>query len=105
MGDLISRSALIEEINTWAMQCKSIAEISILGAVVSMVENQPTAYDVDKVVAELESKLATTWEKHTIESTRSDGYWIPIQSKYSGRIEELINAIDIVKRGGRDDMG
>lgn len=57
MSDLINRSSLIEELNAWAMQCKSIAEISILGAVVNIIENQPTAYNVDKVVEQLADEI------------------------------------------------
>lgn len=75
MGDLISRSALLKILKEWAdsnaMKGYDTA-YDVVQDCISVVETQPTAYDVEKVEAELKEKL-------------------PI---YTGK------AIDIIKRGG-----
>ena len=58
MGDLISRSALIEDIEK---RCSTISIDSELykivhGCIVGLVQTQPTAYSVDKVVVKLEEE-------------------------------------------------
>ncbi len=45
MSDLISRSKLLKEIETWGGCVEALHEY---------IENMPTAYDIDKVVEELE---------------------------------------------------
>lgn len=45
MSDLISRSQLLKEIETWGGCVEALHEY---------IQNMPTAYDVDKVVDELE---------------------------------------------------
>ena len=51
--DLISRSALIEVLKN-PLTFETQLEVTI-DDLITIVENQPTAYDVDKVVAELEN--------------------------------------------------
>lgn len=60
-NDLISRSALLEEINNFSMRITGSANAMALvimdetkKSIMRMVEEQPTAYDVDKVVEQLE---------------------------------------------------
>lgn len=45
MSDLISRSQLLKEIETWGGCVEALHEY---------IQNMPTAYDVDKVVEQLE---------------------------------------------------
>ena len=47
MSDLISRSQLLKEIETWG---------GCVDALHDYIQNMPTAYDIDKVVEELEQK-------------------------------------------------
>ena len=47
MGDLISRSQSLKEIETWGGCVETLHEY---------IQNMPTAYDVDKVVEELEKR-------------------------------------------------
>ena len=82
MSDLISRSDLIEAFDE--------NDLFLPEVVKKLIENQPTAFDVDKVVKELE-------EKRTCEDFGTCNYcqyrWCPL---------ELLDAdetIDIVKRG------
>lgn len=63
-------------------------------SIYKMVENQPTAYDVDKVVDEL--KFAT--KKGVLNVCDFTG---PLGTeKYKGSFVNTQHAIDIVKRGG-----
>ena len=48
MSDLISRSQLLKEIETWGGCVESLHEY---------IQNMPTAYDINKVVEELEKEL------------------------------------------------
>lgn len=78
MSDLISRSALINKIRGIVPSSQDVDFI------VRLIEEQPTAYDVEKVVAELE-------EEKTMAYDNWDG-----GSSYKAYSQ----AIDIVKRGG-----
>lgn len=83
MGDLISRSEVIDTILTENQRCiTSTGHEMSISMICDFILNQPTAYDVDAVVAEL--------EKDTTCRFRLDGY-IP-KSK----------AIDIVRNAGKD---
>lgn len=68
--------------------------------ILEMIDEQPTAYDVEKVVAELEYELELTREAQTIECRNNDGYGTPLQAKFSGEIGALLKAIEIVRKGG-----
>ena len=67
MGDLISRSALIEELHhmiEWDVELKQ--DYEYLG-IDDCIRSMPTAYDIEKVVAELEerrSKFDCKYCKH-----------------------------------------
>ena len=56
MSDLISRSALIEEIKSLSivLNGKQIFSDDAKDTVLRIIKEQPTAYDVNKVVEELE---------------------------------------------------
>ncbi len=111
MGDLISRSALIEWINKQREQVtkKQVAgtdgSIFTRETLVTMqrcistfetkINNMPTAYNVENVVAELEKEIQWAETHGTSADFRK------------GRISGLKTAIrltnDIVKRGGVDE--
>ena len=84
MSDLISRSAVIELLRknmTNDIQDQIITENNI-----NLICAIPTAYDISKVVAELEEC--------------SDKYKISSCEYEQGKAFSYKNAIDIVKRGG-----
>lgn len=92
---LIDADELILHLNDFMMQespidvqdIESINVCAVIKECIKAVEEQPTAYDVDKVVEELEEySNADEAERHGT---------IPVI--------ELDDAIDIVKRGGVDD--
>ena len=78
MSDLISRSKLLKEIKTWGGCVEALHEY---------IQNMPTAYDVDKVVEELE-KLADENYK---------AYCIAFNSDDRAEYDAYTNAIEIVK--------
>ena len=99
MSDLISRSQLIMRLSDYALQespndNESTGEQRISKMIydaiqncISCVEEQPTAYDIDKVVEELE-KLADESYK---------AYCIAFNSDDRAEYDAYTNAIEIVK--------
>ena len=86
MSDLISRSELIKFFKEHMRTAKDFREIII--NIIPTLENQPTAYDVDKVVEELERIRA----KETCNKEKCD-------TKEICRICVVDDAIEIVKHG------
>ena len=88
MSDLISRSALLEAMRKKEEEYESVMRTPNWWTAFDVIENQPTAYDVDKVVEEL--------------GERSKEYNSGV--RLHGKPEEMLtdDAIDIVKRGGAE---
>lgn len=55
MSDLISRKALIEALKSAKKNSHHLHELLFFDGVMAIVDNQPTAYDVEKVVEQLEN--------------------------------------------------
>lgn len=91
MSDLISRNKLIQHLNDWALQEAPFRDMEhnlIYNAIqecIKAVEEQPIAYDKDRVVAQLEnvSYLDDPW-----------------YSDERIKIIEEADAISIVQKGG-----
>lgn len=68
--------------------------------VIEVIEQQPTAYDVDKVVEQLENEKNnhTFWFKHSLYRDMAE-----IKERYEIICHELDKAIEIVRRGGTDE--
>lgn len=81
MSDLISRSQLLKEIETWGGGVDALHDY---------IQNMPTAYDIDKVVAELR-RMSGNGYRYV------DGDYVP-------PMIETKNAIEIVKKGIRKDI-
>ena len=66
----------------------------------SVIDAQPTAYDLDKVVEQLENKMQT--HKRVIEYEKKNG---TVTEEFQERkaVEVLEDAIEIVKGGGVDE--
>ena len=90
MSDLISRSELIKFFKEHIRTAKDFREIII--NLIPTIENQPTAYDVDKVVEELERIRA----KETCNKEKCD-------TKEICRICVVDDTIEIVKQCGVSD--
>ena len=81
MSDLISRSELIKHFEAIQQQENVVGLVFV--AMIDEIKEQPTAYDVDKVVEELDEYIA----------------------KIVGRKSALYQTImKIVKRGGKHDI-
>ena len=106
MNDLIRRSDLIMHLSDYALNAspndnESTSEQRISRMIynaiqncISYVENQPTAYDIDKVVEELNELDVTAikrYEGGTFGNYEGTDYYI-----------EKSRTIEIVKRGGKE---
>lgn len=83
MSDLISRSKVISVLEQ--LEEHSLTGKMDISNAIYLLEKQPTAYSVDKVVGELETDSSVK----LYGSGNSDNYLIPVKS-----------AIEIVKAGG-----
>lgn len=79
MSDLISRSSLINKIRGIVPGSQDVDFI------IGLIENQPTAFDTEKVVEQLES----------LRNAEADYYYAR-----SNDVIDREDAIDIVKKGG-----
>ena len=118
MSDLISRSELLKAMNNWdkfGFDCHGgLVRIDNTNNeeyvpfvpfvhyedMVNCVNNMPTAYDIDKVVEELESNSFITVKNEEVQTKRKD-----IQSYIAVEKEVVLlkDAIEIVKQGGASD--
>lgn len=92
MSDLISRSELIKELNKYCGNQRYLVSENIR----EIINNQPTSYDIDKVVEELEETKETSLEL------------VKLPKFLKKDLQELVNmcfdkAIEIVKQCGVDD--
>ena len=102
MSDLISRGALIEEIKSLniVLNGKQIFSDDAKDSVLRIINEQPTAYDIDKVVEELESNSFITVKNEEVQTKRKD-----IQSYIAVEKEVVLlkDTNEIVKQGGVAD--
>lgn len=88
MSDLISRSGLVKVLKDRATNEAIMGYMTaydVTNSIIDEVEEQPTAYDIDKVVEELETDSSVK----LYGSGNSDNYLIPVK-----------RAIEIFKQGG-----
>jgi hypothetical protein len=85
-GDLISKSELLESLNDW------IDENTDIKTILRWIEEFEIAYDVEKVVAELESF-----------ATLAEDRWVNGTSNFAYQEHKCwVKAIDIVHNGGKE---
>ena len=93
MSDLISRSKLIKELNKYCGNQRYLVSENIR----EIINNQPTAYDVDKVVEELEEAKCNVPVNRLLDDI------IKENPKELGQLIAYDKAIEIVKHGCVDD--
>ena len=93
MSDLISRSELIKELNKYCGNQRYLVSENIR----EIINNQPTAYDVEKVVEELKEA------KGNVPVNRFLDDIIKEKPKELGQRIAYERAIEIVKQGGVSD--
>lgn len=101
MSDLISRKAVLDKLKDFSDMYTLEEEARIvLEAIVRIVTEQPTAYDVEKVVAELEEEREYSYadfEEYVQEKSPC------LDAEYDDYFHRgLERAVVIVKRGGRE---
>ena len=98
MSDLISRSHLLEEIKSLSivLNGKQIFSDYAKDTVLRIINEQPTAYSVDKVVEELEKELSLA-DKEKERCTGENNLQFDSAKGYASGIS---TAIEIVKQGG-----
>lgn len=93
--DLISRSELYDELRnrlTWLMTYGDDVYSDVDSDIKNVIDNMPTAYDIDNVVKELEENASRHTKKY-ITSYGNNGY-------RDTKAISIHKAIEIVKRGG-----
>ena len=102
MGRLIDADKLYDDLADklkWLMGYGDDVYLSVGDDIRCAVANQPTAYDLDNVVDQLESELRLA-DKEKERCAREN----PLQfDSAKGYAMGLSNAIEIVKAGGTDD--
>ena len=88
MSDLISRSELIKELNKYCVNQRYLVSENII----EIINNQPTTYDIDKVVEELKENAS----RYTKKYTTSYGNNVYKDTKAIS----IHKVIEIVKQGG-----
>ena len=101
MSDLISRSELLKEIAKYKFGAISnnAEREYVKTTILNFIECQPTAYDIDKVVEELEERKAL--HERLVDYETKNG---TVTEKYQHikAIDVLNDAIEIVKRCGKE---
>lgn len=92
MSDLISRSKAISVLEQ--LEEHSLTGKMDISNAIYLLENQPTAYDIDKVVEELQENASRYTKKYTT-PYGNNGY-------RDTKAISIHKAIDIVKRGGKE---
>jgi hypothetical protein len=95
-NDLISRSALIEELKKCTCTDKHDERI-IKDFVVHIVEKQPIAYSVENVLIELEEKTELAYKRYMDSNSYN-----PATVRYQTQYTERKMCLDIVRNGGKE---
>lgn len=102
--DLISRKDLLgtEQLLMSDIVKNNPTARYILEQVLYDIENAPTAYDVDKVIEQLEKLISKEYEKpkNCDENGFGDGEEIYEDGRTQGKYEAYKKALEIVKAGG-----
>ena len=103
MSDLISRSELLKEIEKYKFGAISndIEREYIKNTILDFINFQPTAYDIDKVVEELEIRVNEA-NNNCLCEMHENGHTLDFENE-NGRIKGLKEAIEIVKQGDVSD--
>lgn len=93
MDDLIKRSAVIDVLKeTGIIQDNDLGHL-----VVDEIERIPTAYDVEKVVEQLDNRISSLDSKNKICMDAGD---FKSADKYADKMCEVIEIKEIVRKGG-----
>lgn len=101
---LIDADMLIEQFEKVKNESTCLADIAQIIGVQCVIDEQPTAYDPDKIVEQLEELKKAEQNKpdYCDENGFGDGEQIYDDGRSQGRCEAFGEAIKIVKGGGVD---
>ena len=94
MSDLISRSKVISILEQ--LEEHSLSGQMYISNAIYLLKNQPTAYDIDKVVEELEIKE----NEAVLKAPNTSDLQNPDYQKWMMKSYGFKDAIEIVKQGG-----
>ena len=103
MNDLISRQKLLKDMKRNCVgNCLKCADFTILSSNLhcGVIDRQPTAYDLEAVVRELEEEVRRIKDEERrcfLEGNTKLGFCL------NGKASGLTHAIEVIKRGGRND--
>jgi hypothetical protein len=98
MNDLISRQALLDKLKDFSDMYTLDEEAKVvLETIVRIVTEQPTAYDVEKVVAELEKEKEIHTEHYNISLYKD---YPEVKQRYEQMQLVIDDAIAKVRKGG-----
>ena len=100
MSDLISRQAVIDIIHKEIERTTSFSEHETQINIEDAVNELPTAYDVDKVVEQLDKRICELAERNKI---CMDKGLYKDSDRFTEWMYEVIRCKDIVKAGGKSD--
>ena len=105
MSDLISRSAVLKQLEDWKKNWENTEDsyektwtLTCIDFYIRLITNQPTAYDVEKVVECLEEKVELAHKRYVDCPVNS-----PCYERYRTQYNERRMCLDIVKGGGVND--
>lgn len=99
-NDLISRSALIEELEKELDKCKEVNFMSVWSRAMRIVNGQPLGYNLAKVIEQLDKEETEWCDKYCEEKAKGN-----IDLYVDGFGEGLTRALQIVRKGGVDNAG
>ncbi len=104
MGRLIDADKVMEQLEKVRKESASLVDIVHIIGFQGVIDAQPTAYDPDKVVKQLEGLRRAEQDRTDAcdEDGCGDGEQIYDDGRSQGRFEAYVRAIEIVKGGGVD---
>ena len=101
-GDLISRSAMLRHFSDWQMECSAVGserEYNLLDMAIKGIKNEPSAFDVQKIIQQLEENKENAI-KAIEENSPSEFHMIKIKDLKELFEEYTREQIEIVQKGG-----
>lgn len=68
-------------------------------ALIEIVDAQPTAFDFESMIEQMEGKLECIRKEQIADCLMYDGHWTPEQSMRSGMIKAYLEILEVIKSG------
>lgn len=94
LSDLISRSAVLKQLEDWKKNWENTEDsyektwtLTCIDFYIRLITNQPTAYDVEKVVKEIEKESVSIWDDDLETNIRVVDKRVAMQAIRKGGVE------------------